>query len=163
MLFKTEIEKGAEFSECGRHRYALWRTWGDGQKVLFCGLNPSIADANKDDPTMARCISFAKSWGYDGLIMVNAFSIVETNRHKAMAAADRNGPLANAKILEWRDRAAIVVAAWGATCPLCRETELLNLFNCQVYCIRKTKHGRPEHPLYLPGNLKPVRFAIKGL
>jgi hypothetical protein len=56
-LFEVDtIEKrGAEFSPCGKYRYALWRIW-DFKKPLamFIGLNPSTADASKDDPTIKR-------------------------------------------------------------------------------------------------------------
>lgn len=41
---------GAVISDCGRYRYALWRMWDNRlPSVLFIGLNPSTADATKDD------------------------------------------------------------------------------------------------------------------
>ena len=57
--------KRARISKCDKYRYFLERHWNlDGNKtVLFIGLNPSIADANIDDPTIRRCINFAKTWG----------------------------------------------------------------------------------------------------
>lgn len=67
--------KGAEFSECRKYRYVLWRRWdwkGYGNQVMFIGLNPSTADETEDDPTIRRCIRFAKDWGYSGLLMMNA-------------------------------------------------------------------------------------------
>ena len=66
------MKKKANISDCGKYRYSLERHWGEGNKtVIFVGLNPSIADAEIDDPTIRRCINFAKSWGYDRLIMLN--------------------------------------------------------------------------------------------
>jgi sec-independent protein translocase protein TatC len=36
---------------------------------MFIGLNPSTADEVKNDPTVRRCINFAITWGYGGLII----------------------------------------------------------------------------------------------
>ncbi|MGK7951453.1 MAG: DUF1643 domain-containing protein [Xenococcaceae cyanobacterium] len=49
----------------GNYRYLLWREWNSQSKtVSFIMLNPSRADAEINDPTITRCINFAKSWGY---------------------------------------------------------------------------------------------------
>lgn len=62
-------------SDCGQYRYKLTRRWGDGeQKGLFIGLNPSIADAEIDDPTIRRCIGFSSRFGCDELVVVNLFA-----------------------------------------------------------------------------------------
>ncbi len=54
--------KDAIFSPCGQYRYSLSRVWDESKPyALFIGLNPSYADAEKDDRTLSRCISFAKS------------------------------------------------------------------------------------------------------
>ena len=37
-------------------------------------LNPNSADASLNDPTITRCINFAKSWGYGRLEVVNLFA-----------------------------------------------------------------------------------------
>ena len=42
-------------------------------------LNPSTADANKDDPTIHRVISFAKSWGYGRVYVGNLFAFCSTD------------------------------------------------------------------------------------
>lgn len=34
-------------------------------------LNPNRADEVSDNPTIRRCIGFAKSWGYGGLEVAN--------------------------------------------------------------------------------------------
>jgi len=45
---------------------------------MFIGLNPSTADETKDDPTIRRCINYAKRWGYSGLCMTNLFALRAT-------------------------------------------------------------------------------------
>lgn len=63
------------FSPCGRYRYTLWREWIGGEGfVQFIGLNPSTATDTEDDPTIRRCINYAKSWGYGGMCMTNLFA-----------------------------------------------------------------------------------------
>lgn len=63
-----------------KYRYVLTRTWDETlPNIMFVGLNPSTADETTDDPTIRRCINFAKSWGYGGLYMVNLFAYRSTN------------------------------------------------------------------------------------
>ena len=69
------MKTDAKLSECRKYRYALWRTWDETKPhVMIIGLNPSTADETKDDPTITRCINFAKSWGYGGVCMANLFA-----------------------------------------------------------------------------------------
>jgi hypothetical protein len=64
-MAKGYIKTGAEFSKDRIHRYALYRIWDESKPlIMFIGLNPSTADENKDDPTIKRCVAFAKHWGY---------------------------------------------------------------------------------------------------
>jgi len=71
---KTKLTRSADFSDCGQYRYRLSRSWsnkriGKNKTVAFIGLNPSIADAEFDDPTIKRCITYAESWQFKQLIM----------------------------------------------------------------------------------------------
>lgn len=69
------IVQSADFSACGTYRYALRKIWlPAAPQVLFIGLNPSTADEKSDDPTIRRCLGFARSWGYGGLIVANLFA-----------------------------------------------------------------------------------------
>ncbi|GHX72979.1 hypothetical protein VCSRO16_3593 [Vibrio cholerae] len=73
------MKNTAELSKCRKYRYALWRTWdSDKPFAMFIGLNPSTADEKNDDPTLRRCINFAKSWGYGGVCMANLFAFRAT-------------------------------------------------------------------------------------
>jgi len=84
---------GAVFSPCDRYRYVLWRTWKPHiPSVVFIGLNPSTADAQRNDPTIRRCIGFAQTWGYGGIIIANLFSYRATQPNTLRQVSDPVGP-----------------------------------------------------------------------
>jgi hypothetical protein len=57
------------------YRYSLWRRVGESRRrVLFVMLNPSTADAIVDDPTIRRCMGFARTWGFGELEVCNLFA-----------------------------------------------------------------------------------------
>lgn len=70
------IVREAEFSRCGTYRWTLKRAWGKGPMVLWCGLNPSLADTTKDDPTIRREIGFSYRWGFGSMVKVNMYPII---------------------------------------------------------------------------------------
>ncbi len=75
-LFDDDARQSwAEISPCGRYRYRLGRAWGPAPRtMMFVMLNPSTADAYEDDPTIRRCVSFAKREGCTGIDVVNLSS-----------------------------------------------------------------------------------------
>ena len=145
------------FSPCRTYRYTLWREWigGDGY-AMFVGLNPSTADETQDDPTIRRCIAFAKAWGYAGLCMTNLFAFRATDPKDMKAAADPVGPENDYHLLRlWAD-AGVVVAAWGANgTHRGRDAEVAKMLR-PLHCLALTKDGHPGHPLYLRKTLTPV-------
>jgi Protein of unknown function (DUF1643) len=65
---RKTIMNTAVFSACEGYRYHLFRAVSDSpRQVAFVLLNPSTATADSDDPTIGRCIGFAKLWGFGGL------------------------------------------------------------------------------------------------
>jgi hypothetical protein len=67
--------KSAVISPCGLYRYRLTRTWDAVRwSAAFVMLNPSTADAVDDDPTIKRCVGFAKRWGCGGIVVANLFA-----------------------------------------------------------------------------------------
>ena len=150
-------DAGARFSECRTWRYSLWRIWSsDLPMMAFCGLNPSTADEQKNDPTVRRCINYAKAWGYGGLYMLNAYGYRATLPADMKRATDPVGPDNNHWLAHYAKRSQLIVAAWGAHCSPERQAEVYRLLGGTVYCLGTTKAGNPRHPLYLRRSAKRV-------
>ena len=74
------VSRNAVLSPDGRYRYRLERRWRpEGEPLVFLMLNPSTADADKDDPTVRKCCGFAARAGYPAIAIVNLFAIRATN------------------------------------------------------------------------------------
>lgn len=154
---------GAIFSTCRTWRYRLHRIWHPDKPIaVFIGLNPSTADERRNDPTVTRCVNYARYWGYGGLVLLNIFAYRATNPRDLKAAPSPVGELNDLHILESVSRAALVVAAWGAHGDFMgrgkQVQKLLFQAGVRVYCLGKTNAGHPRHPLYLAKSLKPILF-----
>lgn len=147
-LFTTS---GAHISPCGLYRYRLDRRWEDGPTCGFIMLNPSTADAEKDDPTIRRCISFAKREGCGALVVANLFNFRATKPEEMAAAANPEGPDADLRLLETIDDVdGPLIAAWGAHwMAKDRGAYVSAMIGHQLCCLGKTKDGQPRHPLYV--------------
>lgn len=158
---ETEMSKGAVISACQQYRYKLWRTWDkDKPIVLFIGLNPSTADAELDDPTIRRCIGFAKAWGCGGLIMANLFAYRATEPKDMKNAYDAIGPDNDEWLRKCATDANIIVAAWGAHGGhLNRNLSVIHDIK-GMRCLGKTKDGHPKHPLYLASSTVLEQFGM---
>lgn len=149
----------AVFSPCRRYRYELWRKWGDGPYAMFIGLNPSTADETKDDPTIRRCIAFAKAWGYSALCMTNIFAFRATDPDVMKRERNPFGENNQHHLLKCASEAGIVIAAWGvhgthANGDLAVR-DLLSRIGVTLQCLGRSKDGHPRHPLYLKADCKP--------
>lgn len=149
-----------EFSPCRTYRYTLWRVWDAALPYCqFVGLNPSTADETKNDPTVRRCIAFAKDWGYGALCMTNAFAYRATDPRVMKQQADPIGPDNDHWLLEVARGAGIVVAAWGVHGAHRDRDRQIRTMLPRLHCLGVTAKGQPKHPLYLPSDLQPVRFS----
>lgn len=157
------MKTGAELSPCGTYRYSLWRAWGDGPRAVFVMLNPSTADAARDDPTIRRCIGFARAWGFNGLEVVNLFALRATNPEALYLHADPVGPENDDAIATACNGAGIVVAAWGVHGAWKdRGQEIAQRIayggGVALHHLGLTKGGHPRHPLYLASATQPERW-----
>ena len=157
------FDKGAEFSEDRRYRYALWRMWGGPacDVLAFIGLNPSTADENIDDPTIRRCMGFARLIGCQGIFMLNLFGYRSTDPKALTQVDDPVGPANDSAIRRFCGRPFVwTVAAWGAGGALQgRDKAVLGMVD-EVYCLGLTKAGQPRHPLYVKGDTELVRYPV---
>lgn len=153
------LERGAEISPCSRYRYALWRRWSrQGGVVMFVGLNPSTADATLDDPTIRRCISFARAWSFGGLVMTNLFAWRATDPKDMRAVFEPIGSLNDDALRHHYERADLTVAAWGAHGTHLGRDAIVRKMLPKLHYLRLTKDGHPGHPLYLPATLQPTEW-----
>lgn len=165
-LFESGIDTGAIISGCGTYRYKLWRTWDSGAPTCnFLMLNPSTADHRIDDPTIRRCVGYARSWGHGGIVVTNLFSLRSTDPTALKSAPDPIGPENDGHVVEAASKSALVVAAWGAHGSYRgRSRAVVALLSCRgiaMHCLTRTAAGEPGHPLFLKGDLVPM--PMEGL
>lgn len=147
------------------YRYVLRRNFVEHPRriVNFIMLNPSTADASADDPTIRRCRGFARSWGYDGLVVTNLFAFRATDpddlpRDFHLAV----GPDNDQHIIQQSQSAALVVCAWGQLGRLYqRGSRVRELITADLHYLKMLSCGQPGHPLFLRGSLSPVLWQRK--
>jgi len=154
------IYKNATFSSCRTYRYSLSRVWDKKKKyVLFIGLNPSTANEEADDPTIRRCVNYAKDWGYGGFMMVNLFAYRTTLPSNLKKVKYPIGSKNDKYIVILSKKADITVAVWGNNGNLYnRDKQVLNLVS-SLMCLKINKSGQPAHPLYLKKDLKLINYT----
>lgn len=173
----ADIRRMAVISDCQKYRYILTRDWhNDSQQakdeaVVFIMLNPSAADSSKDDPTIRRCMQFARDWAtqenpYNGIVVVNLFAYRSPdprllNNH----TINTIGPVNDATIIKAATFRSTVVAAWGKPInPLIKKRAddvawLLKKAGIPLHCLGLTNEGFPRHPLYVRKDAKPIVFC----
>jgi hypothetical protein len=193
-------DSGALFSDDQLWRFLLWRFF----PPRLCGpvdvdpmertmpvvtarrrllnllmLNPSTADAKKDDPTVAKGGRLAHAWGYDGIVVTN-LSAWRSTDPKALYTAGYatmnlswpwGTPDNDTAILTAAKLCDLTICAWGvhgalggrgaSVAAMLRGATRLKRNEAEIergvnLCyLRLTKDGHPEHPLYIPMNTVP--------
>jgi hypothetical protein len=179
------MEDPAILSPDGRYRYWLRRELnmlGNGMAV-FCMLNPSTADATEDDPTIRRCVAFARAWGASSLGVVNLFALRATDPTELFKAgvADPEGPGNDEIIAKAADmgreavsgQGSVFVCGWGShgrtpwQKKFMRERiEVVRGVVSDAHCTPtylrlSERSGQPWHPLYLPSALQPTQWPLE--
>jgi len=158
---------GALFDATGAYRYLLWRAWdAELPRIGFVMLNPSEADADNDDPTIRRCLAFARSWGFGGIEVANLFAFRSRTPAELFAASDPVGPDDDRYLVGIAGRVDRLVAAWGNHgARFGRAEEVKDLLSGSLWRLRMTSRGQPAHPLYLPGSTvpQPWRMSVPSL
>jgi len=154
-LFPDQIDSGALLSPCRSYRYLLWRRWADGPYLNFIMLNPSTADESEDDATIRRCVERAKRMEFSALSVTNLFAYRSTDPRMLKTVADPVGPDNDKALVDTATGAGMVICAWGNHGEKRAAAVLKILSGVRVHCLRKTKIGQPEHPLYIPYDVVP--------
>lgn len=138
------------------YRYRLERVTGASARTcLFVMLNPSTADETTDDPTVRRCMAFARREGCGRLVVVNLYALRATNPKALRAADDPRGPDNGDHLRRAAAQADIIIAAWGGnhlggSWPV--KVRAILAEHGPVHALRVTKAGDPGHPLYVPAD-----------
>ena len=162
----TENTTWATFSSDKKYRYTLGRRWGtEHKRVAFILLNPSTADALRTDPTVRRCIGYARQWGFDSIEVGNIFALRSTDPKLLYADTDPIGPDNDEAIKEIAGKASLTIVAWGSHGILNnRGRQVLDMIP-EPYCLSLNKDGQPGHPLYLSSTIRPTpynRMVVPG-
>jgi hypothetical protein len=161
------VGSSAVLSECGNYRYELSRIWDTTKPmVMFLMLNPSTADANKDDNTIRRCIAYAKSWGYGGVFVGNLFAYRATNPKELLNVKNPVGEKNQSHLIKMSLKTDMTICAWGNSSIVEKLTKSLGYFKPlsglqnRFNYLELSKNGTPKHPLYLKCNLLPIKYEI---
>lgn len=153
---------------------------------LFVMLNPSTATELVGDPTIRRCMRFAKFWGHSGILVGNLFALRATDPSVLwsygdgpLGSEDPVGPENDRRLRAMARKAARVVVAWGGNRAATRHPSspdraeaVLDLLRYSIrsgqaarrkdpqalWCLGTTKDGAPRHPLYVRSSTKPAKF-----
>lgn len=155
----------AVISEDGLYRYALVRRWnvGAGWPVLgVVMLNPSTADASKDDATIRKVVAIAKARGYGGIYVCNLFAYRSTDPGDLITTDNIVGPANDAHLSAMADTCGMVLVAWGAFVEhpamkmMGSELRVQRTYDvlvrekgAKLWAMGLTKKGSPRHPLYV--------------
>ena len=157
---------GAHISDDGVYRYSLRRTWDRRLgSCLFIMLNPSTADANRDDPTIRKCIRYAKAWGFGQLLVGNLFAFRATDKSAMLCQVSPVGPQNDETLVALASEAAVTIAAWGTDGGhLRRDQEVLRLLRplTAIQCLGANQNGTPPHPLFQAEGLRYRPFGNTG-
>jgi hypothetical protein len=159
------IDRQTIFSPDRVYRYTLWREWDilNHDYAMFIGLNPSTADETKNDPTVRRCIGFAKAFGFGALCMMNLFAFRATKPEDMMNHPDPVGSDNDKWLQECAREAKVVVAAWGTLgAYIDRDIAVCRLIP-NLKCLCPREKSLPPHPLYLPSDSTLIDFQPRSL
>jgi hypothetical protein len=130
-------------------------------------LNPSVADEQRNDPTVERCVRRASRLGYGGIRVVNLFALVTPypwvmwERHGL--GEDIVGPLNDDYIVKAAKSFRPGSGRLGRRPPgrdarAQRVLGLLHGAGITPTRLGTTQGGQPRHPLYVPYDVELTPF-----
>jgi hypothetical protein len=154
----ADTDGRAVFSPCGLYRYEIERHYPTGTRTAMgMMLNPSYADAKKNDPTMGKVAGFSSRLDICRWIQTNLSAFISTDANGLRAAADPIGPKNDQHIVGAALEADIIVVGWGGSVTnlpdykarIERVLVLLRSTGKPILCWGRTAAGHPRHPLML--------------
>jgi len=142
------------------------------KSLVFFGINPSTATAEKDDPTIIKIKKISEKNNYRSWIMLNIYPTIESNPDNLPREINEVVHKKNIKyIKKYIDDDTTIVAAWGDAIddkehPYLKDclkeiVNEINGINKRWYSIGElTKKGNPRHPLYVKTDEKLIEFTI---
>ena len=136
--------KFAQFSACGKYRYALTRIWDGEKKIAMCiGLNPSTAGYENNDPTIESLIRLLKFNGYGGFHMTNLFGIISPDPNILLTCENAIGEN-DEWLLATRCNCQEVIFCWGNFKQASERAKLViadTMISDGALCFGKNKNG----------------------
>lgn len=131
--------------------------------LVVIGMNPSDADGENDDPTIGKCITFARREGANGLVMVNATPEITKDPERLgtllmpYGCDERQWEAIDGALSE---SAVHVVAAWGKAPRLSSWPDRIARIKDRLILSQRDYHTRYE-PLWYgwkqgAGRIRPV-------
>lgn len=163
------IRRSAVFSECGIYRYLLEHDFGGNGPVVSLGMiNPSLANGEKNDPTMTKVDGFCIRMGASKVVVWNPFALIAKDVHDLRTAPDPIGPENDAHIAQAVRGAAIHIVAWGPLSKLPKPlrnrwrsvVNVLDGAGAKPMCWGTALDGHPRHPLMLAYSTPLVPWSI---
>ena len=163
IIVTNSTNGSAIFDPSHRYRYCLTRSWSstapNDHQVTFIMLNPSQANAERDDPTIRACSQFAQRWGYHQLNIVNLFAYRTPHPSNLQQTSDPIGPDNDHYLLQATESANKVILAWGNWGTLFKRDQtivkLLHPHQHKLHCLMRNNSGQPRHPLYVKRTTQP--------
>jgi hypothetical protein len=168
LAISRDVKSSAVFGgpdDC--YRYRLIRTWDETKPhAMFIMMNPSTADLKVNDPSVAKCERFARTWGvYGGIYVGNTFAYRATDKKRLR---DNHHPtVENDKhLIEMAKLAGIVIFAYGQPGHRSlqgqgqRIAKILIGKGVKPHVLKLSKDGTPCHPLYLHRTSEPVVWKL---
>lgn len=154
------------FSHCEKYRLLLTRESAAGEgRCLWIGMNPSTADASANDPTVTRECDFTWRWGFRTYVKCNVMDYRATDPKELLRIDTPSSVMNLSTIVREATYASCIIACWGAIPgPLLvyamAVRNALKQDGREIFCLGRTKHGAPKHPLYLPKITERVPYFI---
>jgi len=160
-------ESIADFSSCMKYRWSLkrdLRNINPGNRIMnFIMLNPSTANEEFNDPTVARCENRTIDMGYSYMIVTNIFAYRATDPVDMKNQKDPVGEMNNKAIFDSASDSDFIICAWGNHGDfLDRGAEvksILDGLNKELYFLKMNGSGQPAHPLYLRKDIQPTLWG----